>query len=268
MKQKNSLILKYGLLVIAFCALGTDAEANRRDRNSAQNKANAENFCRTEMAKGTLEECWAHPNRTCGRGGQDVAKFDIDPGDSWFACVKTKSQQAKDQAKEDAENFCKQFRASGGFCEVSEGGCSGRDRKELREFKGPGKNYRACGYSDYYLNTEWNKQKAEERCAQIRGSGKECKVDDSRGCGGGWEMEAKFDKNPGDSHFACVKTKAAQESDENQKKAELFCKQVNSAVGSLLRCEAQKNNCGGGFKNVKEFKGNGPNWAVCIDAKW
>jgi hypothetical protein len=254
-------------LAVVFAFMSHASQANIRDKNSAENKRNAESFCQSERMKGNVEECWAHPNRTCGRGGTDVAKFDKDPGESWFSCVRTRRQEAKDQAKEDAEKFCQQQKGIVGFCEVIQGACSGRDRKELREFKGPGKNYRACGFSDHYLNTAFNKQKAEERCAWIRGSGQECRVDENRGCGADFKQQEKFDKNPGNSYFVCVKSKAATESEENQKQAKEFCSKINSAVGSLLKCEAQKNNCGGSLKNLKEFKGKGANWAACIEAR-
>lgn len=255
----------FGVFMAVLMGFHSTAEANRK-ANSDRNRANAQKYCDDEMRKGTLQECWVDNNRNCGRGGERIATFD-QGGDSYHACVLKKRAAAKKEAEHEAREFCDQMKSRNTFCKVEKGRCDGRDFKELKQFSSPGKDFRACGHSEYYLNTLDNKKRAEDHCARVTQGGNDCKVDNNRGCGPGYEAKAKFDKNPGDSFFACEKNRAQANSDANEKLAKDFCTGVLGGAGNFLKCQVQKHNCGGAGVKIKEFRGRGDNWAVCLEAK-
>jgi hypothetical protein len=208
-------------------------------------------------------ECKVDNKRNCGSGWKDIKKFD-DGGDSYFACIKTEKQEATEQNKKDAEQYCKQVTASGDYCEVKNGNC-GSGLKELKEFNGKGEKYKACGKTKKAEGTEQNKKDAEEYCKQFSANGEYCVVQEGR-CGNGLSKLKEFG-GAGRNYCSCTKSARADASEANEKEAQEFCSKVNTGAGSVLFCDVQKRNCSGGFEKIKEIKGKGVNYAICLKAK-
>ncbi len=179
-----------------------------------------------------------------------------------FSEAKCNYECKSEKNKAAAQNFCN---SQVGFeCKVSSSRSCGSGWKDIKKFDDGGNSYFACIKTTKQENSDQNKKEAENYCSSNFSPGT-CVVSEG-GCGKNYKA-AKHFRGPGKNYSACILSNRGEASEENKKEAEAFCGKINSSVGSLLECKVEKRNCSGRFKNVKEFKGKGDNYAACIDGK-
>jgi hypothetical protein len=161
-----------------------------------------------------------------------------------------------------AEAFCKNL--TGTECKVDNNRTCGPGWKDIKKFDDGGDSWFACVKTNRQENSDRNKKEAEDYCKANFAPG-ECVVSEG-GCGRDLK-DVKHFRGPGRNFSSCVRTRRGEASEENRKQAEEFCNKVASSVGAILECRIERKNCSGKFKQVKEFKGKGDDWAVCLNGK-
>lgn len=134
-RRPYPLLRTFAIVVCLIPILATRLDASRRDRASAQNKQDCENWCRGNPQ---CEKCSTHMG--CGVGFTHLKTFG-GYGDNWFACGKNQFGQASDNNQRECEDWCRgQARCSKCSDKV---GC-GTGYTSIKTFGGRGENYHAC----------------------------------------------------------------------------------------------------------------------------
>ncbi len=133
-------------------------------------------------------------------------------------------------------------------------GC-GKGLKNIKAFRGKGKDWFACGKTIQASASAKNKNRCEEYCKED----KQCdKCSELPACGPGYTSIATF-KGPGKNWFACKKNYYGAKSGANKQECLTYCKQNNK------RCKkcSEKPGCGLGYEVMATFRGSGKNWFAC-----